>query len=91
MTPLLVIAIGAAAAGFVQGLSGFGFSLVAVAVWAWVTAPETMAPLVVACALLGQLLGIGTIRRSFDLRRASPFIAGGLLGVPLGAALLPHV
>ncbi len=88
---LFVVAAGAGAAGFVQGLSGFGFSLVAVAFWAWVMAPDVMGPLVVACALLGQLLGVGTIRRSFEMRRALPFIVGGLLGVPLGAALLPHV
>ncbi len=52
--------------------------------------PEAMGPLVVACALLGQILGIGGLRR-LELRRASPFLIGGLLGVPLGAVLLPHV
>ncbi len=88
---LAAVVAGAAAAGFVQGLSGFGFSLVAVALWAWVMAPAELGPLVVACSLLGQILAVGTIRRRFDLRRLAPFLVGGLLGVPVGTALLPHV
>ena len=31
---LLIVALGAVAAGFVQGLSGFGFSMVAMSFWA---------------------------------------------------------
>jgi uncharacterized membrane protein YfcA len=92
MDPLLVVVIlGAVAAGFVQGLSGFAFGLVAMAFWAWALAPQVAGPLVVFCALLGQLLSIGSARQGFDRRLVLPFIAGGVLGVPLGAALLPHI
>ena len=31
---LLIVALGAVAAGFVQGLSGFGFGMVAMSFWA---------------------------------------------------------
>jgi len=88
---LLLVAAGACAAGFVQGLSGFAFGLTALVFWTWVLPPEVAAPLVVSCSLLGQLLTIRTVRQGFDLRRALPFILGGALGVPLGAWLLPNI
>lgn len=85
------VALGAAAGGFVQGLSGFAFGLVALAVWAWALDPVLAGPLVVCGSLLGQLLSVGTLRRGFDARRVLPFIAGGALGVPLGVALLHRI
>ena len=41
----LVIALGAAVAGFVQGLSGFAFGMVAMSFWAWVLPPQEAAAL----------------------------------------------
>jgi hypothetical protein len=91
MDPLPLILLGAAIAGFVQGLSGFAFGLVAMVFWVWAVPPETAGPLVVACSLLGQSLSIRAAWRGFEPKRALPFIAGGLLGVPIGAWLLPHI
>ncbi len=88
---LTSIVLGTCLAGFVQGLSGFAFGLVAMSVWAWSIEPQLAAPMVVFGSVVGQLLALGTIRRSFDRRRALPFIAGGVLGVPLGAWLLRYV
>jgi uncharacterized protein len=88
---IAVVAVGAAAAGFVQGLSGFAFGLVAMAIWAWVLDPALAAPLVVFGSLVGQLLSAGTIRRGFDARRVLPFVLGGVAGVPLGVALLRQI
>ncbi|MFO1271558.1 MAG: sulfite exporter TauE/SafE family protein [Rubrivivax sp.] len=86
-----LIALGAACAGFVQGLSGFGFSLVALSFWAWVLPPQLAAVLSVFGALTGQLLAAFTVRRGFEAKRVLPFIAGGLAGLPIGLLLLPHV
>jgi len=92
LDPLIgVVALGAAAGGFVQGLSGFAFGLVALSFWAWVLDPVLAGPLTVFCSLLGQLLSLGALRRGFEARRALPFIAGGVLGVPLGVALLQRI
>jgi uncharacterized membrane protein YfcA len=92
MDPLLVtVILGACAAGFIQGLSGFAFGLVAMSFWAWAVPPQLAAPLVVFGSLVGQILAAGSLRRSFALGRALPFILGGVLGVPAGAALLPHI
>jgi uncharacterized protein len=83
--------LGAACAGFVQGLSGFGFSLVALSFWAWALPPQLAAVLAVFGGLTGQLLAAFTVRRGFDGRTVAPFIAGGLLGLPIGLWLLPHI
>jgi uncharacterized membrane protein YfcA len=88
---LIYVLVGAAFAGFVQGLSGFAFGMVAMAFWAWSVSPQLAGPLVVACSFLGQLLSIGSARSGFALRLVAPFVLGGALGVPLGAALLPRV
>ncbi len=89
---LFFVALGATVAGFVQGLTGFAFGLVSMAFWAWTLPPETAAPLVVACSLLGQLLAGRHTLAGFRSPAAWPFLAGGLLGVPLGAwVILPRV
>ncbi|MFT4193287.1 sulfite exporter TauE/SafE family protein [Ottowia sp.] len=87
----LVVALGAAAAGFVQGLSGFAFGMVAMSFWAWALEPRLAATLAVFGALTGQILSAATVRRGFEGRRLLPFVAGGLVGIPLGVALLPHL
>src|SRR4051812_20663259 len=89
ITPIVII--GAALAGFVQGLSGFGFSLTAMSVWAWVLEPQLAAALAVFGGLTGQLIAAATVRRGFDLKRLAPFLLGGLCGLPLGVLLLPRL
>jgi uncharacterized membrane protein YfcA len=88
---LLTVAIGAAFAGFIQGLSGFGFGLTAMAIWAWTLDPRLAASLSVFGALVGQLLAAFTVRRGWNLRALLPFILGGLAGLPLGLYLLPRL
>jgi len=90
-TVLVVTLLGAMVAGFVQGLSGFAFGLVAMSFWAWVLAPQVAAALAVFGALTGQVIAALAVRRGFGWRRLLPFVAGGLAGLPLGVALLPHL
>jgi uncharacterized membrane protein YfcA len=84
-----VVAIGAICAGFVQGLSGFGFGLTAMSFWAWTLDPKLAAALAVFGALTGQVIAALTVRRGFELRRLLPFVLGGFVGVPIGVAVLP--
>ncbi len=88
---ILTVALGAAAAGFVQGLSGFAFSLVAMAFWAWVLPPQTAAPLAVFGALFGQIASLASFRKGFDFRKIWPMVAGGALGVPFGVFALHNI
>jgi hypothetical protein len=62
----LIVALGAAVAGFVQGLSGFAFGMVAMSFWAWVLEPRLAATLAVFGALTGQILAALTVRRGFQ-------------------------
>jgi len=86
-----LIVAGAATAGFVQGLSGFAFSLVSLSFWAWGLEPQRAAVLATVGGLTGQVLAALAVRRGSRWRTLWPFIAGGLCGIPLGVLLLPHV
>ena len=87
---LLLIA-GAAVAGFVQGLSGFAFGMVAMSIWAWGIDPRIAAVLTVFGALMGQLVAAFSAPRAPRWALLLPFVVGGLVGVPIGTALLPHL
>jgi uncharacterized protein len=87
--PVYAIAIGAIVAGFVQGLSGFAFSLVAMSFWAWTIEPRLAAVLAVFGGLSGQIIAAISVRRGFHLALLLPYLAGGLVGIPIGIALLP--
>ena len=85
---------GAGLAGFVSGLVGFAFALVAAPIWLRVLEPLEVIALVVCFGVLTQGYALWNMRRELDLRPSLPFIAGGLVGVPLGVwivrAIDPH-
>jgi uncharacterized membrane protein YfcA len=90
--PLVVLAV--AAGALVAGLAGFAFSAVAGAlVMHWVP-PISIVPVLLACSITTQLFSIAKLHRTMEWRRTAPFLIGGFLGIPLGAALLrdtdPH-
>lgn len=87
----VILVIGATLGGLVQGLSGSNFGMTSTAVWAWFLAPQVVAPLALTGSLTGQILGALTLRRGWHWRRIAPFLIGGLLGIPLGVALLPRL
>ncbi|MFY3138440.1 sulfite exporter TauE/SafE family protein [Achromobacter xylosoxidans] len=91
MDAVWIVAIGAAVAGFVQGLSGFAFGMVAMSFWAWVLDPRLAAALAVFGALTGQLLAVFSVRRGFNWPLLWPFLLGGLAGIPLGVLILPRL
>ncbi|HYW57409.1 MAG TPA: sulfite exporter TauE/SafE family protein [Polaromonas sp.] len=90
-TQTLVIIAGAIAAGFVQGLTGFAFGMVAMSFWAWTIDPRLAAAMAVFGGLTGQVIAAVTVRRGFDLKLLAPFVIGGLLGLPIGLLLLPRL
>jgi uncharacterized membrane protein YfcA len=87
----LLIFLGAFAGGFVSGLTGFGTALAAMPIWLYAVQPIVAAPMIVICAIVAQLQTLPAIWHNIDWRRAVPFIIGGLMGVPVGAALLAQV
>lgn len=91
MEPLYLIALGAIVAGFVQGLSGFAFGMVAMSFWAWSLEPRVAATLAVFGGLTGQLIAAFTVRRGFNWPLLWPFVLGGLAGIPMGVWVLPYL
>jgi len=90
MTPEIWLLIaGAAVAGFVQGISGFAFGMVAMSFWVWGIEPRVAAVMTVFGSLAGQVLSALTVRRSLSLPTLWPFLAGGAAGIPIGVWALP--
>ena len=82
---------GAVVAGFVQGLSGFAFGMVAMSIWVWGLDPKLAAVMAVFGSLVGQVIGVFTVPRALAWRELMPFVLGGLAGIPLGVGVLPHL
>ena len=77
--------------GLTSGLSGFAMGLVVSGVWLHLISPVQNAVLIVLCGLVTQGSGIWRVRHAMNWRAVLPFIIGGSLGVPAGAALLASV
>jgi uncharacterized membrane protein YfcA len=88
---LLLLAGGAALAGLVQGISGFAFAMVAMSIWVWGIEPRLAAVMAVSGGLVGQVIAVFTVKRGLRPAALLPFLAGGLVGVPLGTSALPHL
>jgi len=88
---MLLLAVGAALGGFVQGVSGFGFAMVAMSVWTWGIDPRLAAVMAVFGGFSGQLFATVTVRRGLHLRILAPLLAGAALGVPVGTVIVPHL
>ena len=86
---LLLRVVGAVVAGFVQGLSGFAFSMVAMSFWVWGLDPRLASVMAVFGSLTGQLVAAVAVRRELPLHSLAPYLAGGLMGIPLGVWVLP--
>ena len=90
-TGILIVMAGALAGGFVNGLAGFGTGLVALGFWLHVLPPMIAGPLAVVCSVASQVQTLPAIWRAIEPRRVLPFILPGLLGVPVGMALLDRL
>jgi uncharacterized protein len=88
---IIVVVLGALAGGIVLGLTGFGTGITALGIWLYAVSPPVAASLVVVCSVAAQLQTLPTIWHSVEARRVLPFILPGLIGVPIGTLLLPHL
>ncbi len=88
---LALVLTGALLAGFTTGFAGFGTALVASGLWFHALPPAMVPPLAVLASVAGQIVGLMTVRRSFDWARTLPYLIGGALGVPVGVMALAAV
>jgi uncharacterized membrane protein YfcA len=77
--------------GIVSGLAGFAMGLVVSGLWLHILTPEQSAGLIVGYGILVQSYSIWTLRHALRWRTVAPFIIGGAIGVPVGAASLGFV
>jgi uncharacterized membrane protein YfcA len=77
--------------GIVTGLAGFAMGLVVSGIWLHILTPAQTATLIVGYGLLVQSYSIWKLRHALRWRAVTPFVAGGVVGVPLGALLLTMI
>ena len=88
MSEMWVLAFGAAVAGLVQGISGFAFAMVAMAIWVWGVDPKLAAVMAVFGGVTGQIISVIRVRRGWHLHLLWPFVLGSVIGIPLGNRVL---
>jgi uncharacterized protein len=91
MLQLWVLAVGAAVAGLVQGISGFAFAMVAMSIWVWGVDPQLAAVMAVFGGVTGQIISAIRVRRGWHLSILWPFVLGSAIGIPIGTRLLPYL
>ncbi len=91
MSDMWILAIGAAIAGLVQGISGFAFAMVAMSIWVWTIDPILAAPMAVFGGWFGQVISAFRIRRGWHFDILWPFVLGSAIGIPIGTQLLPYL
>ncbi|MDP2412110.1 MAG: sulfite exporter TauE/SafE family protein [Pseudolabrys sp.] len=77
--------------GIVTGLAGFAMGLVVSGFWLHILTPVQTAALIVGYGLLVQSYGLWRLRHALRWRAVAPFILGGAVGIPIGAATLTYI
>jgi uncharacterized protein len=77
--------------GFASGLAGFAMGFVVSGFWLHILSPIQTTTLIVGYGLLTQGYGVWKLRQSLAWRTLTPFIVGGVIGVPIGTVLLTYV
>ncbi|HEX3937239.1 MAG TPA: sulfite exporter TauE/SafE family protein [Xanthobacteraceae bacterium] len=88
---IALVFVGAVAGGLVNGLTGFGTGLTVLGIWLYAISPTVAATLVIFCSCISQLQTLPMIWPSIRWNYALAFVVPGLLGVPIGTLLLPHI
>jgi hypothetical protein len=95
LAAVLPVCAGVFFAGFVSGLSGLAFPLIAGPIFLIVDPAPKAAALTAICSFTGQLFSIALLHQTIAYELRLPLIAAGLAGVPIGSTLLtrsdPHL
>lgn len=75
-------------AAMVQGMTGFGFSLVAMPFLALVMPLQLLVPILVVCSLALNILVFSRINGKLHLKRIAVLLVAGAISTPLGVQLL---
>lgn len=75
-------------ASFIQGLTGFGFSLLAIPLLTLVIGVKNAVTLGVICGICVTFYNVWTLRAHFTFGSIKELVIGSLLGIPLGSYYL---
>lgn len=87
----IFIATGAAFAGFVNGLAGFGTALFALGWWLQVMDPVDAVALALLISVLTGIQGAWIVRHAIEVRALSRYLLPAFIGIPIGLSLLDHI
>ena len=85
---LTLLILGAVAAGFINGLAGFGTALFSLGFWLQIMPPVQAVLVVLVMSLLSGFQGVILVRRAIQWPRLARFLVPALVGVPIGTALV---
>jgi len=88
---IVIVFIGALAGGIVNGMTGFGTALTVLGIWLYAITPTVASTLILLCSSASQMQTLPMIWRSIHWGRVLVFLVPGILGIPIGTWLLPHV
>ena len=91
MTMELIIVVTTFGAALIQGVTGFGFALVAMPILSGLTSIQTAAPLVALTTLTNNLILCIYYRQSFDRKIVTNLLIGSVLGIPIGFLALDYI
>ncbi|MFL2640002.1 MAG: sulfite exporter TauE/SafE family protein [Dehalococcoidia bacterium] len=78
-------------AGLTQGLTGFGFGLVAVPILGFIISPKMIAPMVVIYTSFTNLLVLNNAKAHLNIRRIYVLTTAGVLTIPLGTWMISYM
>ena len=87
---IAILWLGALLGGIAAGGSGFAFALAASSIWLHRVDPLHSTIMVTGAGVLLHLSTIWPQRKNISAERVSPFILGGLAGIPIGVYLLAY-
>lgn len=82
--------------GLMSGLSGFGFSAIG-ALCLWLLSPKFGVPLLMSLSIANQMMSLGQLKadllpwRQWWRLGPTPYLLGGLFGVPIGLSILHNL
>ena len=88
---LVIVWLGGFAGGFASGATGFAFGIVGAAIWLHAVDPLHTTMLILFGGTLIQAGTFWSLRRAIYWPRLWPFAVPGLIGIPIGVAMLVYV
>ncbi len=85
---IVLLALGAVAGGFINGLAGFGTALFSLGFWLHIMEPPQAVLVVLVMSIISGVQGVILVRESIQWPRLGRFMVPALFGIPIGTALV---